>query len=118
MRHTMLYGCWGWDLPRFTKLECRKDIDLTNNIAVSLKLTRRAAIIAPLGFVAIPAGWASLRRVVFVLQHYGDPFCFCFVLNKLSDLTVIPSAHFLVSLFAKIDFIGNVLNIDKQVDSC
>lgn len=118
MRHTMLYYVWGRDFPRFPKLVRRKDIDLTNNIAVRLKPTRRAAVIAPLRFMSVPAIGTSLGGVPFVLQHDGDPFRFCFVLNELSDLTVIPSADFLVRLLAERYFIGNVFNIAHNDSAC
>jgi len=107
----MLYDTRGGDKPRLTMLEDRKDIDLTDHIAMRLKPTRRATIVAPSWFVAPLAGGASLRTIPLFDQLDGDPFGFSFVLDKFSDLAMVPTADFLIGLFTQVHAIGNISHI-------
>ena len=114
----MLDNGWGRDFAGFPKLVRRKDVDLTNHIAVRLKPTRRAAVIAPLWFVSIPAGWTSLGGVALILQDNCDPFGLRFVLYEFSDLTMIPTTDFLVGLLAQINAVGNIFDVAQHDSAC
>ncbi len=96
---------------RFTMLMGRKDIDLTHDITMRLKPTGRAAIIAPPWFVSMRAVGAGLRSVRFVLRYRLNTFCFGLVFNIRTDIAVMPSANLLIVLLAKVDTIGNILDV-------
>src|SRR5207244_13189096 len=91
-----------------------KDIDLPDHIAMSAETTLPAGIDPAAWFVPMAALWASLARVVLVLQHHPDAFGLGFVLDIGTDFAVAPSADFLIGLLRQIDTIGDSTDIAKD----
>src|SRR4029077_21165874 len=111
VRDTILDHRWSWDLARLSVSVHRQDVDLTHHVAMRLKPTGRALVLAPPRFVAMPATGTGLGRVLLIHQLDFDPFGCRLVLDVPANFAVVPLAHFLVVLSPLVDSVGDVPHV-------
>src|SRR6476660_2118268 len=76
VRDTILDHGGSRDLAGLPVLVLRQDVHLSHHVAMRLKPTGRALVLAPPRFVAMPAARTGLGRVLLVLQLDLDPIGF------------------------------------------
>ena len=111
VRDTMLYHGGNGEFPRYAVEVCRKDVDLTDHIAVSAETTRPTGIDPAAWFVPMSAVWTGLAGVMLVLQHHPYAFRARFVRDIGADFAVIPLAHALVVRGTLVDAISDIPHI-------
>src|SRR5262249_37578791 len=107
VRHTILPDWRRRDLPWLTMRIEGKDNDFADHITVSAETTLPAGIDSAAWFVPMPAVWAGLTGVVFILKHLPYPFSLRLVRDIGPDFAMTPLANLLIALTPKVDAIGD-----------